>query len=280
MLDKSKFVTAVVAAAVFALSAGAATAGEVLDRVMSNKKLVVASDANYPPQSFLDENNELQGFDVDVAREVAKRLGADVEFVTPDWEVIVAGKWAGRWDVSVGSMTPTEQRAKVLGFPAVYYYTPASFVVHNDNNTIKSIADFNGKRIGVCGGCTYEWYLNKNLVVVDAPAFDYQVTAGEIRSYADDATHFEDLKLGDGVRIDAVLTALPNIRAAIERGYPMKVVGDPVFYEPLSLAIDRGDAEFSAKLGKVIGAMHEDGTLTNLSKKWYGADLTKSTPTG
>ncbi|MFQ5983900.1 MAG: transporter substrate-binding domain-containing protein [Alphaproteobacteria bacterium] len=274
-----KPVIGLVAAAVVAMPLSA-WAGEVLDRVMSNNMLVVASDANYPPQSFLDENNELQGFDVDVAREVAKRLGVEIVFVTPDWEVIVAGKWGGRWDLSIGSMTPTKQRAKVLDFPAVYYYTPASFVVHQDNTTIKKVADLNGKTIGVCGGCTYEWYLLKNLVIdaEGAPPFEYQVTAGEIRSYADDATHFEDLKLGDGVRLDAVFTALPNIQAAIERGYPMKVVGEPAFFEPLSLAIDKGDPELSAKLTAIIEAMHADDTLTKFSMNWYGADLTKAAP--
>lgn len=274
-----KLVIGLVATAAVALPFGA-WAGEVLDRVMSNNKLVVASDANYPPQSFLDENNELQGFDIDVAREVSKRLGVEIEFVTPDWEVIVAGKWGGRWDLSIGSMTPTAQRAKVLDFPAVYYFTPASFVVHQDNTTIKSVADLNGKTIGLCGGCTYEWYLLKNLVIdaEGAPPFEYQVTAGEIRSYADDAMHFEDLKLGDGVRLDAVLTALPNIQAAIERGYPMKVVGEPVFFEPLSLAIDKGDPEFGTKLTAIIEAMHADGTLTKFSMNWYGADLTKTAP--
>lgn len=66
----------------------------------------MATDANWAPQSFLNDNNEMDGFDVDVAREIAKRMGVDIEFVTPDWSIITAGNWAGRWDISVGSMTP------------------------------------------------------------------------------------------------------------------------------------------------------------------------------
>ena len=93
-------------------------AGEALDRVMNKGVLKVATDANWAPQSFLNDNNEMDGFDVNVAQEVAKRLGVKVEFITPDWAIITAGKWAGRWDVSVGSMTPTKDRAKVLAFPA------------------------------------------------------------------------------------------------------------------------------------------------------------------
>lgn len=265
---------------VLALAPAAANAGDVLDRILSKGVLVVASDANYPPQSFLDKNNELKGFDIDVAKEVAKRLGVKAEFVTPDWEVIVAGNWGERWDISVGSMTPTKQRARVLDFPGIYYFTPAAFAVHKDNTTIKSVADLNGKKIGVCGGCTYEWYLKKNLVIdaEGAPPFEYLVTAGEIRSYPDDSAHFQDLRLGDGVRLDAVLTAMPNIQAAIKNGFPMKLVGKPVFFEPLSVAIDKGDPEFGAKLSKIIDGMHADGTLTKFSMKWYDADLTKAVP--
>jgi polar amino acid transport system substrate-binding protein len=252
-----------------------ASAGETLDRVMSNKKLVMSSDAAYPPQSFLNDNNEMDGFDVDVGKEIAKRLGAELEIITPAWEVITAGNWNGRWDISVGSMTPTKARAEVLDFPVVYYYTPASFAVHSDSSA-SSVADLNGKTIGVCGGCTYEAYLNKNLVI-DAegtPEFEYQVEPGDIRSYETDTNVFDDQKLGDGARLDAVLSAEPTIREAIKNGYPMKIIGEPVFYEPLAVAVDKGDPEFSAKIAEVVKSMKDDGTLSKLSEKWYGTDYT------
>jgi polar amino acid transport system substrate-binding protein len=171
-------------------------------------------------------------------------------------------------------MTPTAERAKILDFPAVYYYTPASFAVHKDSKTA-SIADLDGKKIGVCGGCTYEAYLKKDLVI-DAegtPAFDYKVTPGEVQLYETDTHAFDDLRLGDGTRLDAILSALPTIQEAIKNGYALKVVGDPVFYEPLAVAVDKGDAEFTAKVVEIVKAMHADGTLSKLSQTWYGADL-------
>jgi polar amino acid transport system substrate-binding protein len=204
-------------------------------------------------------------------------MGAELKIVTPAWEVITAGGWAGRWDMSVGSMTPTKKRAEVLDFPAIYYYTPASFAVHKDSKVTK-ISELNGKIIGSCGGCTYDAYLKKDLVI-DAqgvPPFEYQVTPKEIKPYDTDTNAFDDLKLGDGVRLDAVFSALPTINEAIKKGYPMRVVGSPAFYEPLAVATDKGDAEFDAKIKEIIEAMHKDGTLTKLSEKWYGTDL--STP--
>lgn len=269
-----KFIVgAVLVAAPFA----SAQAGEVLDRIMKNKELVLSSDAEYPPQSFLNENNEMDGFDVDVAKEIAKRFGAKLKIVTPAWEVITAGNWGSRWDVSVGSMTPTKARAKVLSFPAVYYYTPASFAVHKDSSAA-DVASLSGKKIGVCGGCTYEAYMKQNLVIdaVGTPAFTYQIAAGELRSYETDVNAFDDLRIGDGKRLDAVLSALPTINEAIKNGYPMKLVGQPVFFEPLSVAIDKGDTELGDKIAEIVSAMRADGTLAKLSNKWYGVDYTSA----
>lgn len=263
-------------ALLFTLGAGVSHAGEVLDRIMTDKVMVMSTDAEYPPQSSLDENNEFIGFDIDVGKEVAKRLGVEIKFVTPSWDVITAGKWAGRWDVSVGSMTPTAARKEVLDFPAIYYYTPASLVVHQDNETITTPAEAGGKQIGVGVATTYENYLKKDLVIdaEGAPEFAFQIDDAQIRTYDTDLLALDDLRLGDGVRVDAVITALPTAAASIKEGYPLKLVGDPLFLEPLSVAIDKGDAEWGAKIAEVIAEMHADGTLPQLSDKWYGADLT------
>ncbi len=272
-----RFFGAAVAATVATLVASSVQAGEVLDRVKSTGVLRVATDPAYPPQSSQKPDGTFEGFDIDVATELAKRLGAEVEFVTPAWEIITAGRWGGRWDVSVGSMTPTKERAEVLDFPAIYYYTPASFVVHEDA-TYTKVEDLNGKVIGTCGACTYEFYLKHDLTI-DAegvPPFEYKVTPGEIRTYETDTNVFDDLRLGDGVRLDAGISALPTIKGAIDAGYPLKVLGDPVFYEPLAVAIDKGDPEFAAEIERIIGEMRADGTLKKFSLKWYGVDLTST----
>jgi len=256
--------------------ASAAQAGEVLDRVMSNGVMVMSTDAEYPPQSFLNADGEFEGFDIDVGKEIAERLGVGIEFVTPGWEVITTGQWNGRWDVSVGSMTPTEARAEVLDFPAIYYYTPASLAVHADNTDIQTPGDASGKRIGVGTATTYESYLNHDLQIYGlGQPIPYVIDDAQIQTYETDALALDELRLGDGVRLDAAMTALPTILEAIKGGYPIKVVGDPLFREPLSLAIEKGDPEWSAKLAELVEAMHEDGTLSELSMKWYGTDLTQ-----
>jgi polar amino acid transport system substrate-binding protein len=255
---------------------GPLAAGEVLERVMSKGVMVMSTDAEYPPQSSLNSAGEFEGFDIDVGREIAERLGVAIEFVTPGWEVITSGKWNGRWDVSVGSMTPTEARAEVLDFPAVYYYTPASLAVHEDNATIAAPADASGQRIGVGVATTYENYLRKDLTIYgeDVPSVEFVIDDAAIQTYETDLNALDDLRLGDGVRLDAAMTALPTLLEAIKGGYPLKVVGDPLFLEPLSVATEKGDDAWNAKLAEIIGSMRDDGTLRALSEKWYGADLT------
>lgn len=251
-------------------------AGEVLDRVMEKKVLVVATASSWPPQSFMNENNEMDGFDVDVARAIAEKLNVTLEVVTPAWDLMTAGNWAGRWDLSVGSMTPTAARAKVLSFPAVYYYTPASFAVHTDS-PIKDKSELNGLRIGTQGPSTWSAYLQKDLTL-DAegtPAFTYDVSTDKMQLYGDSGAVLDDMRLGPGVRLDGILGSLPSLLEAEKAGYPVRVVGTPAFFEPLAIAIDRGDPEFNDKLAQIVDGLKQDGTLTKLSMKWYGVDYTK-----
>jgi polar amino acid transport system substrate-binding protein len=273
-----KWQSFVAAGAVLAWALGPVTAqaGEVLDRVTSQGKMVMSTDPEYPPQSSLNDQNEFEGFDIDVGREIARRLGVEIEFVTPGWDVLTAGNWSGRWDVSVGSMTPTQTRREVLDFPAIYYYTPAALAVHADNADINQLADASGKTIGVGIATTYEQYLKKELVIdaVGAPPFEFRIDDADIRTYDTDLLAVDDLRLGDGVRLDAVITALPTVAGAIDQGFPLKTVGDPLFLEPLAVAIDKGDPEWGARLAEIVEEMHADGTLAELSEKWYGADLT------
>lgn len=82
----------------------------------------------------------------------------------------------------------------------------------------------------------------------------------------------DDLRLGPGARLDAIIYALPSLKEAIGKGYPFRIVGEPVFYEPLAVAIEKGDKEFNDRIAEAIAAMKSDGTLSKLSVKWFGVD--------
>jgi polar amino acid transport system substrate-binding protein len=257
--------------------------GDLLSAIEDKGVLTVSTDPAYPPQSELNKDTEkYEGFDIDVATEIAKRLGVEVAWEAPAWDTIVAGNWNGRWDVSVGSMTITPERAEVLYFSPAYYYTPASYAVYKDNTTITDVSDLDGKKIGVCGGCTYDTYLQGTLEIAQdesgtPEAIPSEVTDPTIKTYDTDTTAIQDLGLGDGRRLDAVISALPTLEAAEKAGSPIKIVGDPLYYEPLAVAVDRSSQldpqSLVDKISEIVQEMHDDGTLSELSQKWYGADL-------
>ncbi|HEU5037780.1 MAG TPA: transporter substrate-binding domain-containing protein [Nocardioides sp.] len=254
----------------------------LLKEVCDKGTITVSTDPAYPPQSSLDpKTNTYEGFDIDVATEIAHRLGVDIDWETPNWDVITAGSWNDRWQMSVGSMTPTNARQKVLDFTQPYYYTPAVVVVNSDNTSITDLTtDLDGKKIGVCSGCTYEQFLDKSLEIKGF-TFDFVIDDADIHGYDTDTTALQDLALGDGTRLDAVITSLTTAQGYADAGNPVKIVGDPVFYEPLAVAIDKSaeldPAGLVAAVDEIVGEMHDDGTLSELSKKWYdGVDLTVS----
>lgn len=103
-----------------------------LARVCDAGSIIVSTDPAYPPQSFLnEETGDYEGFDIDVAREIATRLGVEVEFIDPTFDAVVAGNWGDRWDMSVGSVTVTSERMDILDFTQAYYYTPAQLSVYD-----------------------------------------------------------------------------------------------------------------------------------------------------
>ncbi|MBT8370388.1 MAG: transporter substrate-binding domain-containing protein [Deltaproteobacteria bacterium] len=278
-MKKLFFVGLLIVSFVF-VGAGSAFAASVLDEVMAAGEIKVSTDANYAPQSFLNDKGELEGFDISVAKEVAKRLGVKVKFVTPDWDLITSGNWGKRWDLSIGSMTPTMERAKALHFTMPYYSTPAQFAVHKNNTTIKSLKDLAGKHIGVATETTYDRYLNNDLELVGVKIKFQDWKAGKITTYRTDSNTIEDLSLGDGVRIDAVLTAKNVIfeasKSGCGKGCPVKMLGDPVFYEHLSFALDKSRPNSESllkKLNEILASMYKDGTLVNLSEQFYGVSL-------
>ncbi len=259
-----KNAVAVLSIALFSISMSA-KAGDVYDYIKLDNEIIVATDANWAPFSYIDDDGVMQGFDVDVAREIAKRMGVEVRFITPAWDVITAGNWNTRWDLSVGSMTPTASRSEVLNFPATYYYTPAAFAVHEDSTL--TVPQLSGKTICTTAASTWEMYLQGDLDMLNAPAFTYDVTPGTITSLVDGAACLDDVRLGAGVRNDGMMDSLPMVLEAIDAGYPIKVLGDPAFYEPLSLATDKqyDDPELDAELARIITAMQDDYTLSLLS---------------
>ena len=250
--------------------------GGLLDKVLQAGTIKMSTDPQYPPQSELTADGEYQGFDIDVGTEIAKRLGVEIAFETPSWDVLTAGSWGGRWDFSVGSMTITKPRLEVLDFTDPYYYTPAQMAVRSDSG-ITTLDGLAGKTICVAIATTYLDWINGALEFgVETP----QATPPEgatATTLDTDRLCAEAWKAGR-TDFDGWLSSATTVQDAIDDGLPVMKVGDPVFYEPLSVGFDKSSDPSSTSLFEavdaIVGDMHADGTLSAMAEKWYGLDTT------
>ena len=260
-----------------------AQAGAVLDRIKSSGVIRMPDQGEFPPFSFTDSSGVYTGFDIEVSQEIAKRMGvtfklvkdADGKLIT--WEDQTDGlKWNDRFDVVVADMTPTAKRAEHIAFPAIYFYALAAVCVHKDNTTINTPADASGKRIGVQKAANYEMYLRRQPFGIQGmEPVEYKIDNPIVVTFDDGEAPFAALAKGDGVELDAVISYLPVIMDYVKQGKPFKVIGGPLYYVPQSVAILPGDPELAAQLSKIIDDMHKDGTLSAISMKWLGLDMTK-----
>jgi polar amino acid transport system substrate-binding protein len=270
-----------------------ASANDLLGEIKARGTIRVSTDPNYAPQSVLVKDqqraantkcaadeltaNQMEGFDIDTAVELAKRLGVEACFATPDWDTITAGNWGGRWDISVGSMTVTKDRQKILWFSPAYYFTPAQ-VAARKGSGIQSIADLSGKSVCVGSATTYESYLSGKDVGI--PDTDIKVPAPanvNVVALSTDSECAQAIQAGR-TDFDAFMTSGTVVNEAIAQGINVEKVGGPAFVENLAVAIDKQASKDTKSLldaiGKAITDMHSDGTLTKSSTKWYSNDLT------
>lgn len=263
-------------AAVCLLLTSHAEAQGVLPRAADRGTLIVAVVPDSLPQAARDASGRLIGFDVDVATEIARRLGLGIEFATPSWQEILAGGWARRWDFAVASITPTRERATKLDFPAVYRYDLAALVVHKDNLEIIAPEDASGKRIGVKKDTTFEDYLEGKLTIfMGRRDLTFRIKDPVIRPYPDKDRALQALAKGDGVELDAVVMQFAAAREAVAERIPVRVIPGFLYSEPVAVAVDKGDRRFARAIEDAVLKMSGDGTLSALSKKWFGNDLSQ-----
>ena len=265
-----------------AVMAQMSVAGEVLDRVMKSGQLRMPNESEWPPYSFTNDQGVYTGFDVEVAQEVARRMGVELNVVgKPDgslytWEEQTTAQWGDGFDMVIGSMTPTAKRDEVLDFPVVYYYALGALAVHKDNTTIRAPADASGKRIGALKTANYELYLRRQpFGIKDMPEVTYKIDDPVVVTYDQEDEVFDALAKGDGVELDAMVNYLPVFMAEIKKGRPFRIIGQPLYRVPQSVAVLPGDPEFAAKLTEVVDGMREDGILSKLSLQWLDFDMTE-----
>ena len=231
----------------------------LLKEMVDRQQMVVSNESNYPPQSYIDDNGELVGFNVDIAMKTAALLGLPLKMVQPKWDAVPTGLTTGRWDVSIGSMTPTPERRKTLDFTDPYYYIADVIVIKQGGKAIGSLEELRGKTVGVTAGAIQYTLLQ-------------EIGGVKIKTYDTDTNIVPDVING---RLDAMLTTSDVVSGIIASGQPLEITGKPVYYEDMVFATKKGENDLVAVLNWAIAEMHSDGYLTDTSKNWYhGLDLT------
>lgn len=230
----------------------------------AEKKILVGLDDNFPPMGFRDENNQLVGFDIDMAREAAKRAGVTVEFKPIDWSAKEAELNGKRVDALWNGLTITEERKKNIAFTAPYMVNHQIIVVAS-GSPIQHKADLAGKVVGAQDGSS----------AVDAIKKDADIAASikQIKTYGDNVSALMDLSAG---RLDAVVVdEVVGRYLAGKRQGKYQVLEENFGTEDYGVGVRKDDTALLTKLDDALTAMKQDGTSGKIATKWFGADIIK-----
>lgn len=227
-------------------------------------RIVVGLDDNFPPMGFRDAKNEIVGFDVDMAKEAAKRLGMKVEFKPIDWSAKEAELSGKRVDVLWNGLTITDERKQNIAFTAPYMENHQIIVVPA-KSAIKTKADLAGKVVGAQDGSS----------AVDAVKKDAAVFKSfkDFKTFGDNVAALMDLTTG---RLDAVV-----VDEVVGRYYVAKkpelyaVLGDNFGTEEYGVGLRKSDTALLGKLDTVLAAMKKDGSAAKISEHWFGKNIVK-----
>jgi octopine/nopaline transport system substrate-binding protein len=253
------------------------------------KTVVIAMEGAYEPWNLTDSSGKIVGFEVDLAYDICKRAGVECKIIAQDWDGMIPGLQAGKFDVIMDGMSITEPRMKQITFSRPYATTPAVFMARKDSPLAKANdagkiinltrdpsagdaaikmvqAALTGKTIGVQASTTHANFANK-----------YLKDVARVKEYK--TTDARDLDLKSG-RIDAVLDAYPTIAAAADKpdAKDFAIVGPEfaggVFGVGVGLGIRKSDADLASKFNVALDEAFADGSVKNYSIQWFKIDTT------
>ncbi len=222
-------------------------------------KLLMGSDTTYPPFESINEQGDPEGFDVDVAMEIADRLGLELEVITTAWDGIIPGLKSDKYDIIMSAMTITDERLEEIDFGYPYIDSNQSIAVKEGTTDIATEADLAGKVVGVQVDTTGQF------TAEEIPGI------AEIRKYDTILLAFQDLELG---RIDAIMNDYPvNAYLSKTRG-GTEVVAVIKTDEQYGIGIRKGNDQLKEAIDEVLLEMMDDGTYDEIYKKWFGSEMT------
>lgn len=223
--------------------------------------LTIGMEGTYAPFTFKDASGQLTGFDVDIAKAIAAKLGLKPQFVLTEWSGILAGIPAGKYDIVANQVGPTAERQKTLGFSKPYAYSRAQIIVKKGSSfKPASLNDLKGKRVGVGLGSNYEKQLR-------------DVSGINVVTYPGAPEYLADLAAG---RLDAAYNDKLLVGYLIKKqGLPVVGAGVGSAAAPVAIAMKKDNVALKAAVDKALLQIKADGTYAKISRQWFGADVSK-----
>lgn len=249
-------------ASVLTMAVFAKGSDDLLETIQERGTIIVGLEGDWAPWSYVDENDELTGYDVEVAKAIADKLGVEIQIVPGEWDGLFAGMDAGRYDMVVNGVEVTEERADKYDFSTPYAYIRTALIVKGDNDSIKTFEDLKGKKTANSIASTY-----MNL------AESYGATCYGV------STLDETLTMVLQGRVDATLNAIVSFTDYMAQ-HPdsnLKVVATTEEASNVAIPMRKGDETASLReaVNKAIDELREDGTLSELSTRFFGEDISK-----
>lgn len=240
------------------LPTAATEAGGLLSEIQASGVIRVANTQANPPYSFVDEANEIVGYDVDVANAIAERLGiGEVEFIRGTFQTFIEGLKTDKWDIVISGLTPTDERRLEVDFTCPYQVNGVSIFVNESNTTITGEDDLEGQRIAATAGGTQEQQAQ-------------EIPGAEVLSYENSTLALTDVSVG---RADAYLgSRFTGLHQAEENDLAVKALPGLLNSEANAIAIAKGQEAFVDAVNDALAEMIEDGTLTEISQRWLGGE--------
>jgi polar amino acid transport system substrate-binding protein len=258
-----------------------------LAQVLARGTLVEYFEPDYPPQSLNVKGSqrpastkctanqltapEVTGYDNEITKLIAKKLGVEACFVSPTWTEVTSGNWGDRWDIAYGSGSINSDRMQRLYMTQPYYAVPNRYFVAV-GSPYRAPADLNGKKIGSCADCSHQLYLEGKLEI---PSVEVKLDV-ENPQLVTFETEGPGLKAAADGKIDAFLAADPVGRARIKEGLKLRPLDEVVFTYYPSGFVDKSSGlsskAFVERIDEIVQGMQADGTLKQLSEKWFGTD--------
>lgn len=230
----------------------------LLAKVQAEGKLLIGTEGTYPPFTFHDESGELTGFDVELAREVADRLGVEAEFMETQWDAMFAGLDAERFDMIANQVGIREDRLEKYDFSDHYITSTAVVVTHEDNEEINSFEDIEGKKSAQSLTSNYADLAREyNAEIVGVDGFNQAIELLNSKRV--------DVTINDNLSVLDFLNNRPNA--------PIKMVAEHEDAAQSGFMFRKGNEELVEAVNEALAEIIEDGTYEDISKKWFGEDV-------